>query len=523
MKKKFHKKLAILDSFQLLAVSLTFFLSFGATVAWGSADLDRQYDLASVGALRALDNMDGLFGEYVAAAFKEYFSKESRFVYNDLSKTDSILTDSKMPYSKVIYDFDILTKLARSTRTDSLIRTKVVKQETQYLFTLDWLHAPGMELLSSISFTLDQPMGNHSLGSDTINDAIGTHLTRLFLSIPFSANVSGRDQRSVTVNLGNHSSVQKGDTLVIGTLDAVKKHPLLRSVVDWQTTTVGKVQVDMIEDGMAFCHILSEEPGREIARSQKVVQVLATMPTVAPIEDTQPTEKKEFETIPRLGYVGVTALVGTNNRQYTDTTGPNNIGGTGLLLGGRAFGEIWLNREFFVTASFGYAASSFTQSDIQTQTQISSSGVSVNISTFRGEIGYAFLMNGDFFGPKGWVKLGYKSTSYSSQTIAAEFNGPMSIGSFIAGIGGEIPIRSKWGVRAEVDFRVLSSGSANWVSDTVNGAYDVDFFVGGYYRYNSRIAFRCGLDLVFSGIDFRAGTSIGQKVVTIGPSLLYYL
>lgn len=493
-------------------------------LAFGSADLDRQYDLSSIGALRSIDNMDGLFGDYLAAAFKEYFSQESRFVFNDLGKADSILTQSKIPYSQVVYDTDILAKLARVTRTESIIRTKVLKEDTKFYFTFEWLHSPQMEVMSTLSFAMDQPADGTALGSEAINEAVATNLTRLILSLPFSAAVTGRDQQSVTVNIGTHISVKPGDTLVLGTLDVVKKHPLLKSIVDWQLTPTGRVRVDQLEDGMAFCRILSEEPGKEISRSQKVMQLIP-----APVREFSTevqTEKQVKEEPPRLGWVGATAILGMHSRQFSNPAGVNNTGG-GLAFGGKAAGEIWLTREWFVGASFGYAMWNLSQQALLTQVQTPASiagGVSGAMSTFRGELGYAFLMNGDFFGPKGWVKLGYKVTSYSLPTeTVAEYTGPLSMGSVMIGVGGDLPLKGNWGARADLNFRVISSASASWVGDTVSGTSDVDFFLGGYYKYAPRVLIRFGLDMILSGVDFTAGSSLGQKTITIGPALLYYL
>src|SRR4051812_30100064 len=98
--------------------SLICLLLLFAAPARASSELDRAYALETVGFLRAWDNVDGLFADYVGAAYKDYFARQSRFVLQDLSRADYVLNKSKLPYNKVIEDHEILTQLARSMRSE---------------------------------------------------------------------------------------------------------------------------------------------------------------------------------------------------------------------------------------------------------------------------------------------------------------------------------------------------------------------------------------------------------------------
>src|SRR4051812_28798147 len=124
------------------------------TPAHASAELDRRFALETVGFLKAWDNVDGLFADYVAQAYRTYFAHQSRFVLQDLSKADPLIERSKLPYAKVIDDPEILTQLARAMRSQTVIRTRIRKDMGSYRFTIDWLIAPHMDVLASESFTL---------------------------------------------------------------------------------------------------------------------------------------------------------------------------------------------------------------------------------------------------------------------------------------------------------------------------------------------------------------------------------
>src|SRR4051812_18859164 len=119
---------------KLLALALT----LASSVAYASPELDRLYALETIGALKAWDNVDGLFSDYVSAAYKDFFSRQTRFVYQDLSKADAVLKQSKLAYSRLLEDPAILAQIARAEKTQTLLRTKISKQGPQYRFTIDW-------------------------------------------------------------------------------------------------------------------------------------------------------------------------------------------------------------------------------------------------------------------------------------------------------------------------------------------------------------------------------------------------
>src|SRR4051812_45399687 len=87
------------------------------SVAFASTELDKRYELASVGVLKPWDNSDGLFTSPITTAFQSYFAQQSRFIVNDLTRADVILSYSKLPYSKVITDTEVLGQIARSTHS----------------------------------------------------------------------------------------------------------------------------------------------------------------------------------------------------------------------------------------------------------------------------------------------------------------------------------------------------------------------------------------------------------------------
>jgi hypothetical protein len=504
----------------------------GAAQGFASSDLDRKFALETIGYLRAADNVDGLFSEYVASAYKDYFAKQTRFIPMDLSQGDAVLSRSKIPYQKLIQDPDILGQLVRSTRTESILRTQIFKEGSRYSFTLDWLYAPHMEKIASVQFSLEDQGEGARFGSDFITQPLHDNLDQLFSTVPFQGQVTGRDQNSVTVSLGGKKKVKPGDILIIATLDEVKRHPLLKTIVDWKLNPTGKLKVEQVDDAMTFCKVIEEEEGRGIARYQKIIQVQsgATFPVAVPLSSEHPSEsspiRQESEgDSPKLGWFAASMPVGSYSRQNNDPTVPVTLSGGGLALGGKGEGQIWLTRQWFAELALGYSFWSLSQHSSQTgvDTPVSQNGgVSGSLFTMRLGFGYSYLLTGNVLGPKGWIKAGYKSSSYNLPVDTSELTGPTSVTSFYMGLGGELPIQKKFGLQANFNFRLLSSASQQGLNSDTSGSSDVDFFVGGYYWLSKKLSVRGGLEINATNIDLENAGSLSQKTVTIAPALLYY-
>jgi hypothetical protein len=530
MKKKFRNR-SIASSRALALVLVTIACAWGIcalrpTTAHATAELDRLYAFETVGLLKSWDNVDGLFTDYVASGYKDYFAGQTRFVTQDLSKADELFDKSKLPYNKVINDPEILAQLARSTRAQTLLRTRIQKEGPNYRFTVDWLHSPKMDVLSSETFSLAEPASGQALASGNIKAEMAQALDRLFTKVPFQGQVTGRDNNSVTINLGMSSNIKPGDTIRIATLDEVKKHPLLKEIVEWRLTSVGRLEIESVEEKIAFARIVEEEPGRQITRFQKISQILPKPIADGPaiIDENKLKADLLATEQPKLGWIRGGLSPGGFSRQYTTSTTGRT--GSNLSFGANAEGELWLNREWFFDLALAYGSFGFSQADLNGGSPLE--GLSGGFTQVRVNVGHSFFITGDFFGPRAWLKAGYRSTAYDLAYTPAEFLGPVTFGSLFLGVGGDLPIRDGFGGTVSLDFGVLPSATeTNVVTGTGVGqsVTDVSFFVGGYYRWTPRLTIRAGLEVFAHSANFLGSTSssaLSQRVVTFAPSLLYY-
>lgn len=492
-----------------------------------SPELDRQYSLKSIGILKAWDNVDGLFGDLVTDVYKMELGTHSRFVVQDLSKANQILGTSKIPYNKLIEDPEILGQLAKTFKVDSFLRTKVYKEGPEYRFVIDWVHAPRLQLIATESFKIVEPFSEgKSLGSDEFRKGISAALARLIKKVPFQGMVTGRDQSSVTVNLGVSERINKGDTLVIATIDEVKFHPLLKTIVDWRLTSTGRATVNEVDDGMAFAKIDSEDSDKQIARYQKIVQVIPGQEAKPDVETHVTDYEDRLKTSqepPRLGWISPGVFIGKYSREASTNNGTSGVSGSGTMLGFKADAQVWFTGDWFGDFNYTFGSSGYSQKDIATHVDTPATDVTANLSQIRMAVGYFYHITPNFFGPKGWAKAGFQNTSYGLPNSAAEGTSKTGFTSVTIGLGGDLPIRDDYGVLLSVDFGLFGGGKetgAYYGTDT--GASSVDVYLGAYTWLKPKMKLRAGFDFKSQSLDFINGATISNKVLAFGPSLMFY-
>lgn len=519
-KNSVHKKrFSLLDCAALLSIALS------SAVARATPVYDREFTLERVGALKPWDNADQAFADLVREAYGEYFGDHSRFRYQDVSKTDTVLTKSKIAYDKVIEDKQVLQQVGRSLKLNSLIRTKVFKQSGFYEVQIDWINLPRADLLTSENFTIQEPTAGLVGFPERFKSEIKAGVERMLKRFPFIGQVTGRDDDWITVALGSADGVSKGDTFVISTIEEVKRHPLLDKVVDWRFDRIGALKVEDVDRHLSFCKVMEQEPGKEFAPLQKVTALIPgedrskLASTRAPEE---PSTESRYER-PRTGWVAGGIGLGVHNRSYQNPATGLGQDGSGFNILARGESQIWLTKHWFAEIALYQGFFGYSQKDLATGVTSTGVGSSGTMTRFRINGGYTFFATPDFFGPRGWVKLGYGRTSYSMTSNAAESLSSMSFGGLFLGVGGDLPLRPRWGVMAEIDFAVFKAATEELaLSGTVTGVTDTLFYIGGYYWFHSRLKLNFGLELITHGADFISNNQVTHRSITFVPAIQYY-
>jgi hypothetical protein len=145
------------------------------------------------------------------------------------------------------------------------------------------------------------------------------------------------------------------------------------------------------------------------------------------------------------------------------------------------------------------------------------------MSQFRLAAGYFYHVTSNFFGPKGWIKLGYQKNSFGLPQNSVAQTGNVSYSGLFIGLGGDLPVREDYGVILDADFGVFGSGTEDaGYFGTATGGNSASFFAGGYVWLDPKLKFEVGIDFMSNSIDFVTGGSISNKAFAISPSLLFY-
>jgi hypothetical protein len=325
--------------------------------------------------------------------------------------------------------------------------------------------------------------------------------------------------------MGSDTGLERGDTVQIGTIDAVKRHPLLNEIVEWQVTKTGKAVIDQVDEKIAFGHVVSEEAGQLVGREQKVLSVAKQPKEAAPsVSETRAsTPAPDLTSPPTYGWVSGALNFGSFGRDYSSLDNTIGESGSGFLFGATGQGEAWFTRNWFADLSIGYDSANYSQHATTPGSSGSTSLGGSGLTSFVLDGGYAFLLADDVMGPKGWVKLGYRSNSYSLPDSASNNTASIAFKSLFLGLGGDVPVRDGWGALIDLGVGIFKGADedANF-SGNANSVSDVSLTLGGYYRYTPRITFRATLDFLWDSADFDTQRSLSQKVITFSPAIVYY-
>jgi hypothetical protein len=431
---------------------------------------------------------------------------------------------AKIPYLKQVEDPKILSQLVKSLKADALLRTKINKFGAMYKFEIDLFQASSMQRVLSDTFEIDEPFKAEGMGGIKSDEkfrlTLMESLDKLFASLPFIGVVTGRDQKTVTVNIGTHKHIGKGDTLVIATVDDVQYHPLEQKVVDWRLTNTGRVLVDQVDEGMAFGTLLREEYGRQVSKNQKVVQIIPAPEAPATIQmDDLDRMRSDADQPPRLGWVGAGLSYLLYNRESSNTT--QALVGTGGGFGFRGEAQLWFNSDWFSDLRMFYGGTSVMDTDSLTGAALSSYSMTTLQMKLSG--GYHFHITPNFFGPKGWVKLSYMTAKYDILADGAE-HFPVSASGLLIGFGGDIPIRQEVGALLNIEIGLLSSASMSgtFYGRSVSGVSVADIELGAYYWFQPKLKFKFSAEIKTHNLTTSTNSTISNKLISFGPSALFY-
>ena len=503
---------------QKIITILFLFISLASPHASASPENDRVYQLDSLGWLKSSDNVDDIFSEFLDEEYGRYFQKQSRFLVKKISSIGEVLAKSSVPYSTLIQKPEVLKRIAQKFRVESLIRTHVYKEAETYRFLLEWVYAPRGDVLSQFEFRFVDPGKDVGLKGSELPQAIQNALDQLISKLPFLGQVTGIEGDTITVNLGRNQNIQRHEILTIYTLQSLKRHPILNTIEEWRWQAIGRAQVEQVEDSLCFAKVIDVEPDQKVIRFQKIREILPAPPEEVKKVDTTPTEKD----IPRLGWISGNLGLGSFSREVGAGTANTGRGGSGLGVVFEAEGLLWLNSRWLAEASLTSGITKYSPIDLSTNAS-TGNDYSGTANQVRLGVGYSLFPAKTIMDAIGWVHFGYRYTGYTLASLPADLTGASSIGSAFVGFGGEIPFKNLITIQMGIDLGLFRSATSVFPTyGDPTGSSDLMFELAGLYHLSGRLSARLLLKINSQSMDFAGGESISEKLLSVGPSLLYY-
>ena len=508
MKKNFHSpatKLATYPIFAILALGLN--ITLGNAFAEGTSTDVEQNQLLSFKKVfvdQATDNVDGVFAATVADAYKEIFERNPRFeMVSKRADSDSAVA-TKLEKKTTGIDIEISLQLTATSEVFSTDRTTLAPTAT------------GLEIASGVKALLK------------------TALRR----IPFYGTVTGREGNEVTLDIGAANGLQKGDVVQISRADQIKRHPLLKTIVDVQMVPVGAVSIDMVEETIAFGHVYSEITGEKIQRMQKVTAVEARVQDPKKdrprssgggiIDFDRKTDEPDQSDRPQLGFVSLGPVLGSFSSSTSLSAGATNYSGSSFAPGFKLAGELWLTKNWFADLEFGLTTFSFAQTDQSIVPTPDVEGVSSSTRFLGFDAGYRYLPTGSIYGPFAAVRLGLRSFSFNTTNQTSSNLSSKGYFGLNLGVNGQLPLLSRDnGLLMAINLMLFPGFSEDVpVTSTADSSTTaVNFALGGYYHITSQVSVRAMLQFDIYSVSFGEGAtaaSTSQHQFTFIPSILYY-
>lgn len=484
--------------------------------ARASPEYDRVYQFESVSWLKASDNVDGVFAEYLNEQFTQYFSGQSRFIVKPLKGMQEILDSSSAKYTDLIQQPEILRKIAQKFQVECLIRSRVYKEGDTYRFVFDWVYAPKGDLVAQVEFRYTDEGKETGLRSGGLSLAVEKGLNELIQKLPFLGQVTGVDGNGITVSLGRNVGLKARQSVAIYSLQAVKRHPVTNTLEEWRWQPIARARVDQVEASMAFATVVETEPGATVIRNQKVREILA-----AP-EEAKTAAALQGQESPRSGWITGGMGLGSYSRESVDSTANLKFGGSGMLFNAELDSQVWLNSRYIAQGSLASSAFSYSPTVLTTGSSIDASYSGTNVRT-RLALGYSFYPMKSLFEPLLWAHFGYSYQSMSLGNSPTHLLAESSLGSVFVGIGGEFPMLNRWTAHFGMDLGVFRSGASDKLSfGAATATSDLTLKAGLSTRLNERFFVKLQAMLHSQGLSFTGGQTVNQKLFSVTPSLMYY-
>ena len=431
------------------------------------------------------DNLGGSLSFKIFKNIEESLKNSSWCRYKSNSEIMNILSNYRRDLDNILEDPQVLRVIAEKLNTGSLIKVDLIKEVNSITVRLKVYSDNGEDLY----FKEETQSTNDDF--KVISQIINNWLEVYARQIPYDGRIIGVLGTQFSIDGGRENSLFDNGDIIILRPTRMKKHPLLKEIVEWESEKIADAKVIFSNKDQAQGKIVKYESKNKIRVNDWVLikktedKLKTDLAERIPFED----EINDQYSFGKMGTVSLDLILGSTSVTTEDE-------GTVKKMSGTTYGidfdvELWITRKYW--ASLGIMRTQATakgREGIGSDVENSSPSSELNVL-----FGYKYLPMGFFNGPQVDFYGGFSQQKFSLDTISEHGITEVTFNGLALGIRGSLPLQNQFRINAELGI-IFNPGfdeAANlYGEDDSASAYKIRF--GGSYQYAPNIT----LDLNYS-------------------------
>ncbi|MCO4795091.1 MAG: hypothetical protein KC493_15345 [Bacteriovoracaceae bacterium] len=438
------------------------------------------------------DSVGGAMGYKVFEELERYLKESEWCYYESNSGILDILSNYKRNLNAYLQNKDVLKVVSEKSNAGSLIKVEVINQVSGVDVKIRVIGQNGEDVYFKEDTRLNTD--DYTVIAQTVKNWLDIYEK----NIPYDGLVIGVLGDQFTTDVGKSYGAVSDSMVKVVRPTKKKRHPLLKEIVDWETTKLADGKLFHVAETQAQGNVTKYESKKRVNLDDWIL--IDKSQKIKTKDEINFTELDDYQ-FGKHGNIGLYAILGTGSDTITSTS-TKKIGG--MLFGVDLTGEVWLTRTYWASLEIGRRFGSYSKKEGTLQ----SDSNSLSGSKFKLKAGYKYLPLGFFYGPQVDGFVGYASYGYGFDTSQADGITGVNFSGLMLGAKGSIPLHKLFRLSLLLDFifnpgfseDIAVKGSASSTSN-----YHVE--IGGSYQYNPSMTFDGGVGYTSNKAEFKATTS----------------
>ncbi len=457
---------------------------------------DQALTIKTVATAGIRDNVDNIYANTVTEEVQKLMQADGQWSF--ITKTPPLLG-----FNQLLDDDSTRKQVCSEMNVDALLTGRLIRGIGTMALTQALISCKDLTI---IAFEESRNFTKFDL------QEVRTESQRLYASLknqlPYAGLVLSRTGIDVTINLGHRQGLKNGDELNVAQIISVQRHPKLQFITRSEKVILGRLRVIRVDETAAIAKIILEaesgviQPHTKVMGSESVKYAIGQTPSgsVDLSGKEQPLafgeNPKEWVPQPKpqygsLGLVaGITQYANTVDTQVEGAQDVHQPFTPTIALDG----ELWLSELWFLflgTKQGFFSASNPAPGGTPSQ-------LDYYLAKYSLGLGYNFLLNGDFFGPKFKAWLGYSQfVSRVNENTPVTFTSMQYSGAFL-GFSGQFSLEPSLPITMGAGFNYFltkSVGESGKTSGDLSNPQIYQFSIYGMYPLENNLS-------IFSRLEF---------------------